>query len=197
MRITSAAGRTKSPVLDTRPLALDGLVEIRPSKFGDERGFFSQVWSAEDLAAAGFELDFVQDNHSYSAVRGVLRGLHYQRPPMAQHKLVRVSRGAVFDVAVDIRAGSPTFGRWAGIQLSAAEWNQLLVPEGFAHGFVTLEPDTEVQYKVTAAYSPADERAIRFDDPAIGIEWPIGASELILSDKDRSAPALADADTGF
>lgn len=149
------------------------------------------------MARAGLELDFVQDNHSYSAARGVLRGLHYQRPPAAQHKLVRVSRGAIFDVAVDIRRGSPTFGHWAGIVLSAAEWNQLLVPEGFAHGFVTLEPETEVQYKVTAAYSPEHDREIRFDDPKIAIAWPIDRAELILSDKDRNAPFLADAETGF
>ena len=184
-------------MLDTRALEIDGLVEIRPPRFGDQRGFFSQVWSARDMANAGFELEFVQDNHSYSAARGVLRGLHYQRPPAAQQKLVRVSRGAVFDVAVDIRRESPTFGRWAGIVLSAAEWNQLLVPEGFAHGFVTLEPETEVQYKVTAAYSPEHDRAIRFDDPEIGIDWPIDRAELILSDKDRNAPVLADAETGF
>ncbi len=184
-------------MLDVRRLELDGLIEIRPPKFGDERGFFSPVWSAADLAEAGIELDFVQDNQSYSAARGVLRGLHYQMPPVAQDKLVRVSRGALFDVAVDIRSGSPTFRKWAGVRLSAAEWNQLLVPKGFAHGFVTLEPATEVQYKVTAPYSPAHDRAIRFDDPQIGIEWPLDREKVILSDKDRNAPALADAETGF
>ncbi len=184
-------------MLDMRPLALDGLVEIRPPRFGDERGFFSQVWSAEDLASAGIELGFVQDNHSHSAARGVLRGLHYQVPPAAQHKLVRVSRGAVFDVAVDIHTGSPTFGQWAGLILSAELWNQLLVPEGFAHGFVTLEEHTEVQYKVTAPYRPELERAIRFDDPEIGIDWPIAASELLLSPKDQAAPSLSSGPTGF
>jgi dTDP-4-dehydrorhamnose 3,5-epimerase len=185
------------PVLDTRPLALEGLVEIRPPRFGDERGFFSQVWSVEDMAEAGFELAFVQDNHSYSAARGVLRGLHYQLPPAAQHKLVRVSRGSVFDVAVDVRQGSPTFGQWAGLVLSAEHWNQLLVPEGFAHGFVTLEEHTEVQYKVTAPYRPELERSIRFDDPQIGIEWPIGANDVQLSAKDQAAPLLASGPTGF
>jgi dTDP-4-dehydrorhamnose 3,5-epimerase len=183
--------------LDTRPLALDGLVEIRPPKFGDDRGFFSQVWSAEDIGRAGFELGFVQDNHSYSAARGVLRGLHYQVPPAAQHKLVRVSRGAVFDVAVDVRRESPTFGQWAGLILSAELWNQLLIPPGFAHGFVTLADDTEVQYKVTAPYRPDLERTIRYDDPEIGIDWPVPPGELRLSAKDRAAPSLSDGPTGF
>ena len=184
-------------MLDTRPLGLEGLVEIRPPKFGDERGFFSPVWSAEDMAGAGMEFDFVQDNHSFSAARGVLRGLHYQVPPAAQHKLVRVSRGSVFDVAVDIRQGSPTFGKWAGLVLSAEHWNQLLVPAGFAHGFVTLEANTEVQYKVTAPYRPDLERSIRFDDPRIGIDWPVGANEIQLSAKDQAAPLLASGQMGF
>lgn len=184
-------------MLDTRPLGLEGLVEIRPPRFGDERGFFSQVWSAEDMTAAGIELTFVQDNHSYSAARGVLRGLHYQEPPVAQLKLVRVSRGSIFDVAVDIRLGSPTFGQWAGLTLSAELWNQLLVPKGFAHGFVTLEEHTEVQYKVSAPYRPELERSIRYDDPEIGIDWPVPASEIQLSAKDRAAPLLASGPTGF
>lgn len=184
-------------MLDTRPLALDGLVEIRPPRFGDERGFFSQVWSAEDMAEAGLEIGFVQDNHSYSAARGVLRGLHYQVPPAAQHKLVRVSRGSIFDVAVDIRPGSPTFGQWAGLTLSAELWNQLLVPEGFAHGFVTLEEHTEVQYKVSAPYRPELERSIRYDDPDIAIDWPVPASEIRLSARDSAAPLLSGGSTGF
>jgi dTDP-4-dehydrorhamnose 3,5-epimerase len=185
------------PGLEARPLHLDGLVELRPPRFADDRGFFSPVWSAEDLAAAGIELDFVQDNHSYSAARGVLRGLHYQLPPAAQHKLVRVSRGAVFDVAVDIRSGSPTFGQWAGLVLSAELWNQLLVPIGFAHGFVTLEDHSEVQYKVTAPYRPELERTIRFDDPAIAIDWPVPANQIQLSAKDSAAPLLSNQSTGF
>lgn len=184
-------------MLDTRPLALDGLVEIRPPKFGDERGFFSQVWSAEDMAEAGLGIGFVQDNHSYSAARGVLRGLHYQVPPAAQHKLVRVSRGSIFDVAVDIREGSPTFGQWAGLTLSAELWNQLLVPEGFAHGFVTLEEHTEVQYKVSAPYRPELERSIRYDDPDIAIDWPVPASDIRLSARDSAAPLLSGGPTGF
>jgi dTDP-4-dehydrorhamnose 3,5-epimerase len=184
-------------MLDVRRLDLEGLLEIRPPRFGDDRGFFSEVWNAEKMEEAGLDLDFLQDNHSYSAGRGVLRGLHFQAPPAAQDKLLRVSRGAVFDVAVDIRRGSKTFGQWAGLIISAKEWNQILVPKGFAHGFVTLEPDTEVQYKVTAPYRPDMDRAIRFDDPRIGIEWPIPADELQLSAKDRAAPMLADVDTGF
>lgn len=184
-------------MVEVRRLALDGVLEIRPARLGDERGFFSEVWSEKAFASAGIDLHFVQDNHSLSRDVGVLRGLHFQTPPMAQDKLVRVSRGAVFDVAVDIRSGSPTFGQWVGARLSAAEWNQMLIPKGFAHGFLALEPDTEVQYKVTAPYSREHDRAIRFDDPAIGIDWPIDPAALVLSDKDRSAPLLAEIETGF
>lgn len=184
-------------MLDTHPLDLDGLVEIRPPRFGDHRGFFSEVWSAEALEERGFDLTFVQDNHSYSAAKGVLRGLHFQTPPAAQDKLVRVSRGAIFDVAVDIRRGSPTYGRWAGLILSAELWNQLLVPKGFAHGFVTLEDNTEVQYKVTAPYRPDLEYSVRYDDPAIAIEWPIADHQIQLSRKDRNAPVLSALQTGF
>jgi dTDP-4-dehydrorhamnose 3,5-epimerase len=181
-------------MLDVRPLELDGLLEIRPARFGDERGFFSEVWRQDRLAEIGVSADFVQDNHSFSRTKGVLRGLHYQLPPAAQDKLVRVSRGAIFDVAVDVRSGSPTFGRWAGLILSAAEWNQLFVPKGFAHGFVTLEDDTEVLYKASAAYAPELERTIRFDDPAIAIGWPVDGGRVILSEKDRAAPFLAEAE---
>ena len=184
-------------MIEVRLLGLDGVLEIRPQRFGDERGFFSEVWSERAFADVGLDLHFVQDNHSLSRDVGVLRGLHFQAPPMAQDKLVRVSRGAVFDVAVDIRVGSPNFGQWVGARLSAAEWNQMLIPKGFAHGFLALEPDTEVQYKVTAPYSREHDRAIRFDDPAIGIDWPIDAAALILSDKDRTAPLLAEIETGL
>lgn len=182
-------------MLEIRPLEIEGLLEIRPPKHGDERGFFSEVWREDQLAAAGVAVHFVQDNHSYSRARGVLRGLHYQLPPAGQDKLVRVTRGSVFDVAVDIRRGSPTFGRWAGLVLSADEWNQLFVPKGFAHGFVTLEEDCEVLYKVSAPFAPELDRAIRFDDPDIGIEWPLSPAALTLSDKDRQAPRLGDAET--
>ena len=178
-------------MLETRPLAIADLVEIRPRRFADDRGFFVESWNRATWAEAGIDLDFVQDNHSLSRDRGVLRGLHYQVEPAAQQKLVRVTRGSVYDVAVDLRQGSPTFGRWASLILSAETGGQLLIPCGFAHGFVTLEPDTEVQYKVTAAYSPAHERTIRFDDPQLAIEWPIAHHELILSEKDRTASHLA------
>ncbi|MDX0701325.1 dTDP-4-dehydrorhamnose 3,5-epimerase [Sinorhizobium medicae] len=177
-------------MLEVRPLSLGGVLEIVPRKFGDERGFFSETFNAETLAAQGVELSFVQDNHSYSALAGTLRGLHYQLPPKAQAKLVRVVRGRVFDVVVDIRKGSPSFAKWLGLELSAERWNQILVPAGFAHGFVTLEPETEILYKVTEHYSAEHERSIRFDDPAIGIGWPVAADRLQLSAKDRNAALL-------
>lgn len=177
-------------MLEVRPLSLGGVLEIVPRKFCDERGFFSETFNAETLAAQGVELSFVQDNHSYSALAGTLRGLHYQLPPKAQAKLVRVVRGRVFDVVVDIRKGSPSFAKWLGLELSAERWNQILVPAGFAHGFVTLEPETEVLYKVTEHYSAEHERSIRFDDPAIGIGWPVAADRLQLSAKDRNAALL-------
>ena len=184
-------------MLEVRPLILDGLLELRPRRFADDRGFFSETWNKARFAEAGITTDFVQDNHSLSSVAGTLRGLHFQAPPLAQAKLVRVTRGSAFDVAIDLRPGSPTYRQWAGVTLSAAEWNQLLIPIGFAHGFLTLEPDTEVQYKASAPYDPATDRAIRFDDPAIGIDWPIAVDRLILSDRDRGAPLLADVETGF
>jgi dTDP-4-dehydrorhamnose 3,5-epimerase len=184
-------------MLDVRRLAIDGVLEIRPKRFGDERGFFSETWNAKAMAEAGITCKFVQDNHSYSASPGVLRGLHYQLPPGAQDKLVRVSRGSIFDVAVDLRRDSASFGKWVGLTISAELWNQVFVPKGFAHGFVTLEPNTEVQYKVSAPYDPALERVIRFDDPGIGIEWPRLGDEIILSAKDQAAGLLADADLDF
>ena len=184
-------------MVEVRQLNLPGVLEVRPTRHGDERGFFSEVWNREHWGEAGIDVNFVQDNHSLSKERGVLRGLHYQAPPMAQAKLVRVTRGAVFDVAVDIRSGSPTFGRWVSTTLSAELWNQLFIPAGFAHGFLTLEPESEVVYKVSAPYSAEHDRAIRFDDPDIAIEWPIEGHELTLSDKDRSAPQLTAVQTGF
>ncbi|MEO0329224.1 MAG: dTDP-4-dehydrorhamnose 3,5-epimerase [Pseudomonadota bacterium] len=176
---------------------LDGVVEISPRKFGDERGFFSETWNSQRLEDHGISLNFCQDNHSYSKDKNVLRGLHYQLPPFAQDKLVRVTRGSVLDVAVDIRKGSPTYGKWVSVILSADKWNQFLVPSGFAHGFLTLEPDTEFLYKVTASYSPDHDRSIRFDDPAIGIDWPGDPASFILSEKDQHAPLLDDADNTF
>ncbi len=182
-------------MLQVIPLGLDGVVEIRPPKFGDDRGFFSEVYNAAALkAAGGIDLVFVQDNHSYSAAPGVLRGLHYQLPPFAQDKLVRVVRGAILDVVVDIRRSSPTFGKAVTLEVSAEKWNQILVPKGFAHGFVTLVPDTEVLYKVTALYSKEHDRSMKFDDPQIGVAWPTFPGGYVLSDKDRNAPPFSSAD---
>ncbi|RHW16662.1 dTDP-4-dehydrorhamnose 3,5-epimerase [Sphingomonas gilva] len=180
-----------------RDLAIPGVKEIVPARHGDARGFFSETWNRVVLAGSGVDLDFVQDNHSMSAARGVLRGLHFQVPPFAQDKLVRVVRGSIYDVAVDIREGSPSFGQWVGLVVSAEAWNQILVPKGFAHGFVTLEPDCEVIYKVTAPYSPEHDRGIAHDDPALAIDWPVAASERTLSDKDRAAPRLAAIESPF
>ncbi len=177
-----------------RPLELHGLFEINPRKFGDDRGFFSETFNTKSFTEAGIDLNFIQDNHSYSSAKGVVRGLHYQLPPFAQDKLVRVTRGAILDVAVDIRKSSPTFGKWVALEVSAEKWNQILVPKGFAHGFLTLVENTEVIYKVTSYYSPEHDRSIRFDDPAIGIDWPITSSSVQLSDKDQKAPLFADAE---
>ncbi|WP_425350281.1 dTDP-4-dehydrorhamnose 3,5-epimerase [Phyllobacterium phragmitis] len=176
-------------------LGLDGVFEITPQKFGDARGFFSETYNKSSFADAGIHLEFVQDNHSYSAAKGVLRGLHYQLGPRAQDKLIRVVRGSIFDVAVDIRRGSPDFGKWVSLVVSADKWNQILVPKGFAHGFVTLENHTEVVYKVTDTYSREHDRSICYDDPTIGIKWPFSAAEIQLSDKDRNAPRLSAAET--
>lgn len=169
------------------------VVEIIPRKFGDHRGFFSETFSQKEFESSGLPSVYVQDNHSLSGAVGTIRGLHFQLPPFAQDKLVRVTRGAILDVAVDIRRGSPTFGRHVAVRLSEQDWNQLLIPIGFAHGFCTLEPDTEVQYKVTNYYSPEHDRGILWSDPAIGIPWPVALGEARLSDKDQRLPLLADA----
>jgi dTDP-4-dehydrorhamnose 3,5-epimerase len=164
-----------------------------PAKHGDHRGFFSEVFNARLLKEAGLCHEFVQDNHSLSAEKGVVRGLHFQLPPMAQDKLVRVLRGGIMDVAVDIRRNSPTFGKHITAIITAENWHQILVPIGFAHGFVTLEPNTEVVYKVTNYYSPQNDRGIRWNDPALGIPWNIEESAAVLSGKDKVQPLLADA----
>lgn len=169
--------------------ALPGVSVIVPRRFGDARGWFSETWNRAQMAEAGLACDFVQDNHSYSADAGTLRGLHYQAPPHAQTKLVRCSRGAVFDVAVDARRGAPTFGQWVGVELSAANGKQMLVPEGFLHGFLTLSPDSEVQYKVSHIYAPESDGAVRWD--SLGIDWGI-SHPPVLSDKDAQAPAFND-----
>jgi dTDP-4-dehydrorhamnose 3,5-epimerase len=172
---------------------LPGVKLIEPQMFGDERGFFLEAWNNRTFAQAGIDAAFVQDNHSRSA-RGVLRGLHYQmvRP---QGKLVRVVAGRAFDVAVDIRRSSPHFGRWVGFELSAENKRMLWVPGGFAHGFLALEDDTDFLYKCTDYYAPKHDRSMRWDDPAIGIEWPLGGLDPILSAKDMAAPLLTEAET--
>lgn len=165
---------------------------LYPIKLGDERGFFSETYSKAAFADAGIEQSFVQDNHSLSRSVGVLRGLHYQCAPFEQDKLVRVVRGRILDVAVDIRRKSPTFGKWVSAEISADEWNQVFVPKGFAHGFLTLEPDTEVNYKVSAPYAPEAERSIMWNDADLGINWPIARDAVVLSHKDAQAMSFAD-----
>ncbi len=177
---------------------LAGVLILSPARFGDARGFFSESWNRKTLAAQGITLDFVQDNHSLSAQIGTIRGLHFQSPPHAQAKLVRCGRGCMFDVAVDIRRGSPTYGQWLGEELSDQNGRQLLIPAGFLHGFITRAPDTEIIYKCTDYYAPACDGAVRFDDPDIGIDWGLPAGVApILSDKDAAAPLLRDLDTPF
>jgi dTDP-4-dehydrorhamnose 3,5-epimerase len=170
--------------------ALPGVLIIEPRVFGDSRGFFMETWNAGAFAAAELDLTFVQDNHSRSQ-KGVLRGLHFQNPG-PQGKLVRVTNGAVFDVAVDLRASSPTFGQWVGVELSAENKRMFWVPEGFAHGFLTLEDDTDFLYKCTAPYAPANEFTLAWNDPAVGIEWPVTGLDPIISEKDARGLALAD-----
>ena len=172
-------------------LDIPDVLLLTPPKFGDQRGFFSETFNAARAAEAGITQAFVQDNHSLSAARGVVRGLHCQLAPHAQGKLVRCVRGAIWDVAVDARTGSSTYGRWVGAELSAANWQQLWVPPGFLHGFCTIEPDTEVIYKVTDLYDRASERGVMWNDPALGIAWPIGAEEAQLSEKDAMLPGFA------
>ncbi len=173
---------------------LSGAVLITPRRFGDDRGWFSETWSARALAEAGIDTVWVQDNHSFSASAGTLRGLHYQAPPFAQAKLVRCSAGAVWDVAVDVRAGSATFGRWHGVELTAENGVQYLIPAGFLHGFVTLTPGAEVQYKCSDYYAPVADGAVRWD--SVGIDWPLDGAP-VLSAKDAAAPAFADWQTPF
>lgn len=178
-------------------LAIADVIEVRPDRFGDNRGFFSETYRKSLWRENGIDVDFVQDNHSFSRAKGTLRGLHFQTPPKAQAKLVRVTRGRVFDVAVDIRVGSPTFGQWVGLELDADIGNQLYIPAGFAHGFITMEPNTEFLYKVSACYASDNDRSVRYDDPAIGIVWPVEVKIDLLSAKDRNALCLKDIDTGF
>jgi dTDP-4-dehydrorhamnose 3,5-epimerase len=175
-------------------LEIPGVVLIETKKFGDDRGFFMETYKQSKFANAGIKEHFVQDNHSRS-VRGVLRGLHYQKDPHAQGKLVRCLHGKIFDVAVDIRIGSPTFGKWAGAELSGDNNLMLYVPKGFAHGFLVLSDTTEVLYKCTEEYAPEDDRGILWNDPTINIAWPV--TDPLLSEKDRTRPLLKDADNNF
>ena len=174
--------------VETYPL--QGLLKLTPRKFGDVRGFFSETYNAETFSAAGLSDVFVQDNQSFSRQRGVVRGLHCQIAPYDQGKLVRVLKGAIWDVAVDIRTGSPTYGQHVAVELSADNWNQFYIPPGFLHGFCTLTEDTEVFYKCTRLYHPASERGVIWNDPALAIPWPVSPAEAVLSDKDRKLPAL-------
>ena len=171
-------------------MAIPEVVLFTPARFGDERGFFSETWTAKAMVDAGIDLPFVQDNHSMSQPRGVLRGLHCQLAPHEQGKLVRCVKGAIWDVAIDARRGSRTFGRHVFAELSAANWQQLWVPPGFLHGFVTLEPDSEVIYKTTGYYDKNSERAVMWNDPDLAIPWPV--TDVTLSEKDKVAPAWAD-----
>jgi dTDP-4-dehydrorhamnose 3,5-epimerase len=170
---------------------LPDVVLLTPARYGDARGFFSESWNRRTLLEHGIDLDFVQDNHSVSQAVGTVRGLHFQSPPHAQAKLVRCGRGALFDVAVDVRVGSPTYGHWTGHDLTAENGMQLLIPAGFLHGFVTRVPDTEIIYKCTDYYAPACDGAVRYDDPDIRIDWGLSGA-AVLSDKDAAAPALRD-----
>lgn len=175
----------------------EGVILVRTPRHGDDRGWFSETWSRAGFIAAGIDIDFVQDNHSRSEPAGVLRGLHFQRPPYAQAKLVRCVRGAILDVVVDVRAGSPTFGRHHAVELSAESGDQLFVPPCFAHGFVTLQPGTEVIYKVSTPYAPAHEAGLAWDDPDLNIAWPVAAAEAVLTGRDRQWPRLRHLDTPF
>ena len=179
-------------VMHIEPLPISDILLLEPERHRDERGFFSETYNKRALAERGIELDVVQDNHSLSVEKGTVRGLHFQCPPFAQAKLVRVVRGAILDVAVDIRTGSPTYGRHVHTALSADNWRQVYVPVGFAHGFCTLAPDTEVIYKVANYYSPDQDRGLLWCDPALAIDWPVAEADAVVSDKDRKHPSLAD-----
>jgi|TARA_B110000879_G_C11038126_1_gene457687 dTDP-4-dehydrorhamnose 3,5-epimerase len=182
--------------IEQTPLA--GVLIFTPARFGDDRGFFSESYSAKVLSQHGIDIPFVQDNHSLSSAVGTIRGLHFQGPPHAQDKLVRCGKGALFDIAVDIHRNSPTYGQWFGTELSFENGRQLLVPAGFAHGFITRMPDTEIIYKCSDYYARETEGAIRWDDPEIGIDWAVPAEITpLLSEKDAVAGTLAELDTPF
>lgn len=179
-------------MLRVEPTALSDVKIVNPQRIGDQRGFFSETYNRQRFAEAGIDVEFVQDNHSLSAAAGTIRGLHFQSEPFAQAKLIRVVRGRILDVAVDLRQSSPTFGRHVAVELSAENGSQLLVPIGFAHGFCTLEPDTEIVYKVSAYYSATHDHGLRWNDPALDIDWPVAPTDAVLSDKDRQQPLLSE-----
>ena len=178
--------------MNVTPLSIPDVKILAPERFGDERGFVSETYNRRRLADSGIELNFVQDNHSLSGPKGTIRGLHFQSPPFAQDKLIRVVHGSILDVAVDLRRGSPSYGKHVAAVISAKAWNQILVPIGFAHGFCTLEADTEIIYKVTNYYSPEHDQGILWNDPELGIEWPVSAETCVLSPKDRRLPRLSE-----
>jgi dTDP-4-dehydrorhamnose 3,5-epimerase len=183
--------------MDIKTTALPGVLLLKPRRFADARGYFVETFNQRAFAEAGIETRFIQDNQSFSVKPGTVRGLHFQLPPAAQTKLVRTLRGSIFDVAIDLRKGSPTFGRWVGEILTAAEGEQLLIPRGFAHGFCTLEPDTEVAYKVDDFYAPKSDSGIIWNDPTLQIDWPIEAALAVLSDKDAKLGLFKDFVTPF
>ncbi len=183
--------------MDVVSLDIPEVKIITPRRFSDDRGFFCETYNARAFKAAGVEADFVQDNHSYSAKQGTVRGLHYQAPPHAQSKLVRVLRGSIIDIAVDARKASPTFGKWVKAELSAENGKQIFVPKGFLHGFLTLEPDTEVAYKVDAFYDGASDGSVKWNDPGLAIDWGVNESGASLSAKDASAQSWSDFKSPF
>jgi dTDP-4-dehydrorhamnose 3,5-epimerase len=178
--------------MDLETTSIPGVLLVKPRYFHDARGHFVETYNARAARAAGLKVEFVQDNQALSRKRGTVRALHFQVPPKAQAKLVRVLRGSIFDVAVDLRAGSPSYGRWMAATLTAQSGEQIFVPHGFAHGYCTLEDDTEVAYKVDDYHAPECEQGLIWDDPALAIEWPVAATEAVLSDKDRKLPCFAD-----
>jgi len=184
-------------MIECIPTVIPAVKVLIPQRHGDARGYFSETFNRRAMADAGVDLDFLQDNESLSAMTGTIRGLHFQSPPFEQTKLVRVLTGAILDVAVDLRANSPTYGKHVGVRLSAEEGNQLLVPAGFAHGFCTLTPNTRVFYKVDRYYSAAHDAGLFWNDPDIGIEWPVADTDAVLSEKDMHLPAFADFKSPF
>lgn len=183
--------------MNVKPLDIPDVLLIDPPRFGDSRGYLSVTFDKKALSAHGIDADFVQDNQSLSRAAGTVRGLHFQTPPAAQPKLLRVLQGSVFDVALDLRRGSPSFGRHVGAELNAENGRQIWIPAGFAHGFMTLEPDTVVHYKMGAPYSPAHEAGILWNDPALGIDWPRPVAKAVTSDRDRKWPVLSEYDSPF